>query len=189
MPLFKFISHIETTTTEAGEVYECKPLSTSSDLSILTPLSDEEHEEENITKSAVTTVNKKDVGLWPSKISKDTQIFLVCQGASVVQSLDSDFGEAICQCVSTKRQTRKLTCECFFFFQILPISKNVDHGWCTVLSMKLFAAFVANCFQIDITQHSEDAFNIWWKLNARITKHEYSANSQLKFHAVEGCWN
>ncbi|KAG7172430.1 hypothetical protein Hamer_G029285, partial [Homarus americanus] len=87
--LFKYISRIETKSLSNSR----DSSSTSSDSSTSTPSSDEEHEEENIPGPAVDRVDIKDVGLWPSKISNDTRIFLVRQGASVVQNLDSDFGE------------------------------------------------------------------------------------------------
>ncbi|KAG7153523.1 hypothetical protein Hamer_G027168 [Homarus americanus] len=71
--LFKYISRIETKSLSNSR----DSSSTSSDSSTSTPSSDEEHEEENIPGPAVDRVDIKDVGLWPSKISNDTLIFLV----------------------------------------------------------------------------------------------------------------
>ena len=95
-----YIRSIETTTdSEATEVNESKSLSdssdsSSSDLSTSTASSNEKDEEEK-PGPAVYTLNLKDVGLWPRNISNDTRIFMVGQGASLVQNLDSDFGEMI----------------------------------------------------------------------------------------------
>ena len=96
--ILKYIRSIETT-TEATEVNESKSLSdssdsSSSDLSTSTASSNEKDEEEK-PGPAVYTVNLKDVGLWPRNISNDTRIFMVGQGASLVQNLDSDSGEMI----------------------------------------------------------------------------------------------
>ena len=78
------------------------------------PQASNEEDVQEKTGSAVCAVNLKDVGLWPRHISNDTRIFLVRQGALVVQRLDSDFGKMLRNGVSTKGKTRQLTREWFF---------------------------------------------------------------------------
>jgi len=152
----KYISRIETTTTEAGELYKPKSSSisrdsTSSDSSP-SPLSSDEEHEQNIPGPAVNRVDIKDVGLWPSKMSNDMRIFLVRQGASVVQNLDSDFGEVIRQGVSTKGQTRRLTRE--WFFKTLPNGERMLRSWMVYSpSKETLCCFCCKLFQTEVTQN------------------------------------
>lgn len=169
--LLKYISRIETKSLSNSR----DSSSTSSDSSTSTPSSDSS-EEENIPGPAVDRVDIKDVGLWPSKISNDTRIFLVRQGASVVQNLDSDFGEVIREGVSTKGQTRKLTRE--WFFQTLPNGERMLRSWMVYSpSKEALYCFCCKLFsdRSNSKFNSEDGFNIWWKLNPRISEHESSA--------------
>ena len=171
------------TATEAREVNESKSVvnpsdSSSSDLPTSTPSSDEEDEEEKTGPA----VDIKDVGLWPRKISSDTRIFLVRQGASVVQNLDSDFGEVIRTGVSTKGKTRKLTRE--WFFKVLPNGERMLRSWMAYSPSK--EALYCFCCRLFSDRdkskfNSEDGFNMWWKLNPRICEHESSPDHVQSF--------
>lgn len=110
-------TNINQTTTETGEVFKSKLLSDWKDStpcasSTTSNIEHEPHEKENIAD--VDRVDLKDVGLWPSKVNNDTWLLLVHQGAAMIQNLDSNFYEVICQGVSTKWQTKNLTQESFF---------------------------------------------------------------------------
>lgn len=118
----------------------------------------------------------KDVGLWPSKINNDTRILLVRQGASVIQNLDSNFCEVMRQGESTKGQTRNLTRE--WFFKTMPNGEKILRSWMVYSpSKKALYCFCCKLFAegSNSSFNSVDGFNIWWKLNPKISQHESSA--------------
>lgn len=120
-------------------------------------------------------INLKDVGLWPSKITDNTRIYVVQQGASVVQNINANFGEIARGGSLVKGQNRKLTRE--WFFRTLPNGEKVLRSWLVYSpSKKAVYCFCCRLFaNKSISQfEGKDGFNTWWKLNPKLPDHESS---------------
>jgi len=159
----------ESTSNDSGEniLEEAVKLSSSS---IYSSASGEERTEQSIDVS-----NLKDVGQWPSSIDNNTRVLLVLQGSSAVQHLDSDFCEVMRPGASVKGQNRKLTSD--WFYQTLPNGEKMLRSWMVYSpSKKSVYCFCCKLFSHESFSKfdSDDGFNLWWKLNPKISDHESS---------------
>ena len=107
---------------------------------------------------------------------------MVRQGATVIQNIDSNFGQVIRQGASTKRLTRNLTCE--QFFKTLPNGEKILRSWMVYFpSKKALYCFCCKLFPKESNSNFnyEDGFNTCWKLNSKISQYESSASHVKNF--------
>ena len=194
--LLRYIHPKETATntdqksTKTENLCELKPLSDSEDPDDSSTTSDhsdsdvkhEPRQEENIP--AVHVNNLQDIGQWPNKINNDTRIFLIRQGASLIQNVDFHFTEVIRQGTSTKGQTRNLTRD--WFFKSLPNGEKILRSWMIYSPSKTsIYCFCCKLFAEEgsckSSFNSPDGFNTWWKLNPKVSQHESNASHVQNF--------
>ncbi|XP_077341212.1 zinc finger MYM-type protein 1-like [Lithobates pipiens] len=137
------------------------------------PQQDSDEEAEQTDKLSVYS----DVAAWPVPVPDELRVDLIKRGSEPFQNRDGPFSAVERRGEKSKGKSRQLTTA--WFYKALPNGETILRTWMVYSPSKqsLFC-FCCRLFALDekltVTSSFVTGFQLWWKLNPKVSDHEAS---------------